>query len=424
VISAAADLPTPWQSGDIGAVGLPGSVSESNGTYSVSGSGADIWLTADAFQYVYQPLAGDGEIIARVGSITNTNGWAKAGLMVRETLAANSKHAMMLASYSSGTALQWRGTTGGSSSHSGSTGNAPQWIRLVRSGNVFTGFKSADGIAWTQVGTATISMSSEVYIGLAVTAHNNAALNTSTFDNVRVGPAAKWPTASLTAPASGALYLGGSTVQLAADASILDGEIAKVQFYANSTLLGESTSAPYTFEWQRAIASNYALTAKAITTDGFSRVSAPVTITVNHPAGNGDGLKANYFADQELAIGPALSRIDPQVNFNWGNGAPDASLPVDRFSVRWAGQLQAQYSETYTISLKTSDGVRLWLGGQLLIDQWLAATATEYSAQVVLVAGQKYDLAIEYSEGTGAASAQLFWSSPMTIKTVIPQSQL
>ena len=85
-----------WTDQDIGSPSLVGSASLSGGTFTVKASGADIWGTADQFHFVYQQLSGDGEIVARVASIQNVNVWAKAGVMIRETLDANSKHAMVL----------------------------------------------------------------------------------------------------------------------------------------------------------------------------------------------------------------------------------------------------------------------------------------------------------------------------------------
>ena len=178
-------LPSPWIDGDVGSVPIPGSASYSSGTFTITASGADIWGTADAFHYVYQPLNGDGSIVARVDTLQNTYSWAKSGVMIRETLDAGSKHAIMLVSAAKGVAFQWRGTTGGTSqSVAGSLSAPPRWVKLVRSGSTFTGYESADGSTWTQVSSQTIAMATNVYIGLAVTSHNTSATTTSTVDNV------------------------------------------------------------------------------------------------------------------------------------------------------------------------------------------------------------------------------------------------
>lgn len=178
-------LPSPWQKADIGGVGVTGTASYSSGTFTVDGSGLDIWGTADGFHYVYQPLSGNGQIVARVNSLENTNSWAKAGVMIRESLASNSKHALVAITPSNGIAFQTRTSTGGGSvSTLGVSATVPYWLKVVRSGTTFTGYKSTDGISWTQVGSTTISMTTSVYVGLAVTSHNNSTLCTSTFSNV------------------------------------------------------------------------------------------------------------------------------------------------------------------------------------------------------------------------------------------------
>jgi len=88
-------LPSPWINQDVGSTGAAGSASYGSGTFTVRGSGADIWDVADAFQFVYQPLSGDGQIIARVLSVQNTNTYAKAGVMLRESLTAGSRHVIL-----------------------------------------------------------------------------------------------------------------------------------------------------------------------------------------------------------------------------------------------------------------------------------------------------------------------------------------
>jgi hypothetical protein len=185
-----AGLPSPWLNADIGAVGVAGGAVEAGGVFTVDGAGADIWGTADAFQFVYQTASGDCEIKARVAAVEYTDPWAKAGVMVRETLNANSMHAMAVLTPSNGANLMYRNSTGGSCGYAQSTGKAgPYWVRVVRSGNSFTAYHSPDAAAWTQVGAAqTIPMGTSVYVGLCVTSHNITELNTSTFDSVTVTP--------------------------------------------------------------------------------------------------------------------------------------------------------------------------------------------------------------------------------------------
>ena len=178
-----------FQSADIGTVGVPGTTGVSSTGVTIEGSGTDIWGTADAFRYYYRPWTGDGTITVRVASIENTNVWAKAGVMFRETLAANSRQVMAIVSPGKGVAVQYRGTTGGSSANAAlTTGTAPEWLRLTRSGNLFTAAASEDGTTWRTLGSVTIAMPSSLFVGLPVTSHNNATLATGVFDRPAVGP--------------------------------------------------------------------------------------------------------------------------------------------------------------------------------------------------------------------------------------------
>ncbi len=179
----------------------PGTPLTPAGSFTVDGDGADIWGTADAFHFVYQPLSGDGEIYARVASVENTDAWAKAGVMIREELTAGSTHAMSVVTVGNGIAFQRRTVTDGASDHTaGGAYSAPYWVRLVRGGDTFTGYESPNGISWTVVGSVTISMSNDVYIGLAVTSHNGTELCTSGIDNVTVitPPPSPTPSPSVT----------------------------------------------------------------------------------------------------------------------------------------------------------------------------------------------------------------------------------
>ena len=187
-VNGTTTLPAPWLRTDIGNVGIAGDASFSSGVFTVRGSGTDIWDNVDAFQYVYQPLNGNGQITARVTSIQFSDGWAKAGVMIRETLTPGSRHASMFLTAGNGLAFQRRTATSGISEHSsGGGGVAPFWVRIVRSGNLMSAYRSTDGLSWVQVGsTTTISMSTNVFIGLAVTSHNNSTSCAATFDNVSV----------------------------------------------------------------------------------------------------------------------------------------------------------------------------------------------------------------------------------------------
>jgi regulation of enolase protein 1 (concanavalin A-like superfamily) len=210
---APAPPPADWLSRDIGNVGVTGSASESAGAFTLRGSGADIWDTADGFHFLYWPLEGDGEIVARVASLTGTHHWAKAGVMIRESLAAGSRHAYMLVSRDRGLAFQRRVSTNGMSTHTDAgAGAAPAWVRLVRSGSTFQAYRSNDGTNWTLVGSQSIAMGAAVYAGLALTSHDNTSLATAVFDAVHVAETrSRWANQDIgtVGRAGGALEQGG-----------------------------------------------------------------------------------------------------------------------------------------------------------------------------------------------------------------------
>jgi M6 family metalloprotease-like protein len=185
------NLPSGWGSSDIGAVGFAGSASQNGGVYNVSGSGADIYGTADGFQFVSQTLVGDGEIRARVTSQTNTGASAKAGVMIRDGSAAGAVNAMIEVTPSNGFTYQSRTVEDASASaiYGPALNPAPNnWVRLTRSGSLVTAYVSADGTNWSKVATQTLNMANSVSIGLAVTSGNNSVSGTATFDNVAVTP--------------------------------------------------------------------------------------------------------------------------------------------------------------------------------------------------------------------------------------------
>ena len=135
------------------------------------------------------------------------------------------------------------------------------------------------------------------------------------------------------------------------------------------------------------------------------------------------GLTAQYFDTASLSS-PMLTRVDAEVNFDWGAGSPDASIQPDTFSARWTGRVQPLYSEHYTFSVNADDGFRLWIDGQLIVSNWTSGAPMELSGQIALAAGQWYDLKLEYFENTGTAGVQLYWASPSQAKQIIPSSRL
>lgn len=159
----------------------------------------------------------------------------------------------------------------------------------------------------------------------------------------------------------------------------------------------------------------------------ISTPDASTTYTAVFRAGSGTGrgigLAGAYFANPDLLGQPVWTRVDPGVAFTWRR-APAPGAPADHFSVRWTGQVEARVSGLHTFTTITDDGVRLWVDGELLIDDWHGHPAKENQGGVVLQAGQRYDLRMEFFDDVAGAQAQLLWSAPGLARQVIPASQL
>lgn len=179
-------LRSAWQSQDIGNVGLTGQSCQFNDVFVISGAGEDIWEQEDGFQFAFQELSGDAAIIAQITQLTNTDPWAKAGLMIRNSLDNNAANAFLALTAENDGIFQNRRSVGEFSQASYFTENIPYWLRLERRGDVLIGFASEEGAFWEQVGIAYVPLSEDVYVGLAMTSHNNNSLGTATFENVQL----------------------------------------------------------------------------------------------------------------------------------------------------------------------------------------------------------------------------------------------
>ena len=177
-----------WKSSDVGAAGIGGA--STCDPFHLAGSGADIWGTADAFQFLWQPIAGDGELVARLTSpVANsatggTSPYAKAGLMIRQSLDPGSPEVILDVRPGGGIEFMTRSMTGGQTAFVAGGGTSfPVWLRLTRRGGTVTGSTSSDGDSWSTVGS-TNAPAGDALIGLAVTSHDTSARDDATFSNV------------------------------------------------------------------------------------------------------------------------------------------------------------------------------------------------------------------------------------------------
>lgn len=137
----------------------------------------------------------------------------------------------------------------------------------------------------------------------------------------------------------------------------------------------------------------------------------------------GTGLTGEYFGDMTLSH-RVLRRTDAQVSFDWTNTRPAPAVPLYSFSVRWTGQVVPRFTETYTFTTRSDDGVRLWVDGHLVVDNWTDHAPTDNSGTVTLRAGHGYDLKMEFYQHLGRAVAGLSWASPSQRRQIVPSVQL
>jgi fibronectin type 3 domain-containing protein len=287
-------VPAGWTDSDIGAPAKAGSatVNFSTGVWTVAGNGIDIYNKSDQFNFASENFSGDGTLIAKVTSVTNTNVWAKSGLMFRASTAAGAQFADLVITPKSGVSFEWRTTTNGSATQVQVTGIvAPQWLELKRSGNAFTGFYSSDGITWKQIGTTeTVAMPTGALAGLAVTAISGSAINTVTFSNVsfsNTGPtfataaaATPNPTTGLTSDLSAAGSDSAGAGKLIYSWATVGTEPGTVAFSANQSNAAGNTIATFSK------AGVYSLQVTVIDPSGLSATGF-VSVTVTAPSAGG-----------------------------------------------------------------------------------------------------------------------------------------
>ena len=358
-------LPSPLLGRDIGSTTPFGSASYCGGQYTVVGAGVDIWNSSDAFQfvYVYVPVSTNCEIRARVASLDNTHSNAKAAVMIRESLAANSRHALVDVEPSSGIELLWRSSTGGSTSSSTTSGGAPNWVRLTRINNAFLAYWSPDGYNWSQFASANIAMSNSAYIGLAVCSHNNGILCNAVFDNVYIS-ALPTNSAPILNHISNQITNVGGTVNRAIGATDADLPAQSLTFSLlagppNSLTQINNTNAMFNWRPTVADAGTTNLVAVKVADNGISSLSATqsFSIVVNplkKPTIVSAGLNGGKFQLQlagdtgpDYAVEASTNLFDwttliitssPAVPWTWSASSP-ATSPARFYRVKAGPQL-------------------------------------------------------------------------------------
>ena len=176
--------------------------------------------------------------------------------------------------------------------------------------------------------------------------------------------------------------------------------------------------------WQKA-GDGFDITPAGAATNPIATV---IELTVSLPtpiSGTGTGLTGRYWKNRAFSGTPALTRTDRALNFAWRTkGSPAPAIPVDTFSARWTGSVQAQFTGPHTFQTVSDETVKVWVDGKVVIDNTTDHKAAVNKGVVNLVAGRKYAIRIDYTEGTGEAYLKLQWSNPNRKQRIIPTSQL
>jgi regulation of enolase protein 1 (concanavalin A-like superfamily) len=232
-------LPSRWTGSNIGSPSIAGRATYRPSRFDVDAAGTGIGKASDQFYFVRRKATGDVTIVARVRSIENTSPLAEAGVMIRESLSGDSRHAFAAITPRGGIGLHRRIRAGGGTYRTNVQGAAPEWLRLDRRGSRFTAWRSSDGRTWTRIGTARIPMRHTVYIGLAVSSYNRDVRATGSLADVDIAgggsidiardiPQGRPPTVSLLWPETGATYQAPAVLTLVANATDTDNGIAQV----------------------------------------------------------------------------------------------------------------------------------------------------------------------------------------------------
>jgi len=368
------------------------------GQITIVGDGRDIWDKSDEFHYFHtpagSPVSGEFDAVVRLVSQQKTDGWAKAGIMARESTAANSRHVHTSATPSNRITQQWRNNNGGNSGWQGlpgspNSGQAPLWLYLGRRGNTFTS-KWAPDVGgtpgwWSGPTTHTNNnMPSGVLLGLSVTSHNSGAHSTCVFDNLQYG---HW--------------------HAFASLDVLGNGVVMGEAYAMGTLGGvDPVLGPVRWKIERTVANPY----------------------------SGPGLYAEWFENEWWNGDPAYTAIAPTINRgNYQYPGTPWTGDRDNFSVRYTGQILIDHVGDYRFREEVDDRARLYIdlnrdgdfadaGEEILRnDQHNAHT----SKVVNFSETDWYDMMFMTSEGGGGDYARFKWDpTGGTDWSIVPEDAL
>lgn len=348
IVPRPSTLAAGWNSQLVGA-GFAGDASSSNGSLTLTNAGADIWGTADAFQYVSRAAGGDARIVARVASLQSTQPYAKAGVMFRDSTAAGSAHVLLDMRPNGAIEFMTRSATGGATVYvAGGVQPAPAWLRLTRLGNTFTGEVSPDGVAWTAVGATSAPLAVNGLVGVALTSHDVTRIATGSFDAVAVTVIPSAPGLPSPAPSAIGVAPVSSLSWSAAGATSYD---LRFGVTANPPLAaaGLSTSAytlpplqnGVTYYWQVVARNFIGVTAGPVWSFTTAFAAVPWTERIVLYSADASNLHGNWtrVANPTAAGGQALASADS----GWASTGAPLAAPTDYFDVTFTAPAATPY---------------------------------------------------------------------------------
>jgi hypothetical protein len=319
-----------WTSTDVGTVGISGSAVSSAGGWTIRGSGTDIWGASDSFQFLHRPTNRSGFIVARVADFDGANAFAKAGVMIRASLAANAATAILDVKPDGGVEFMVRPTTGASMQYlDGTTSAMPAWVRLGWTSGTVTASTSTDGRQWTVVCIATVDLPLSPEAGVAVTSHDNAQLATATVDNLAIGvQRIGWESRSVGSAASGTATAQNGVWTISGTGSDIWGAADSFEYVSRSVsgsnlrLVARIDDLQNTHPFAKA---------GLMLRGGFDAGAATVLIDVT-PGGAVEFMARSNASAQMAYLGGANATVPVWLQLSWSSGANGSNNVVGAIS--------------------------------------------------------------------------------------------
>jgi len=415
---------------DIGNPAIAGGVTTDGVTWNITGAGADIWGSWDQFHFVFRPLAGDGSGIVRVVSTDCTYGWAKYGVMIRETLDGDSKHAAIAMTPEHGAQSLWRQETGGGSASAELAGVAlPLYLKIERMGDVIMTSTTWDLAFWIPQQTLTIPMNENVYIGMFVGSVSADTPCTAVFDSVDL-TAPPYLSAWAVSPADGLLVTdleAGVTISwmpgdTAASHNVHLGTTSPPDLAVNQTETTYNTGpleGGQTYYWR----------IDEVEADGTTIHAGEERSFKTMRAGTGAILREVWEGIGGVVVSDLTNNANYPANPSYSDTRTLFEAPIDfadNFGSRLHGWLHPETSGDYTFWISSDDASDLLLSpsdspldaeiianvpGWTSSRQW-DSYAEQQSAPVTLEGGQTYYISAIYKEGGGGDNCAVAWEGP------------